>query len=150
MSDIDELEKFIKRIEKSFKSIEEHVTRLIRDEFARIYEDIASMERMFKPMWHHEGYLEPLYTIKDLGDRIVIYIDLPYAHEGTIDVKFIDNKMIIKAKLKQQISLSQWGTRFSDITFNEYRTVIDLPLRVDPDKVKIRTRRGVVEITIYK
>ncbi len=148
--EFDEINKMMRKLEKEFKELEDHIMRALRDEVRKLYEDLASMERMFKPMWHHEGYLEPLYTIKDLGDRIVVYIDLPFAEESTIDVKFIDNKMVIRAKLKKNLSYSDWSTRFEGTSFSEYRTVIDLPIKVSPDRVKVRAKRGVVEITIFK
>ena len=65
-------------------------------------------------------------------------------------MKFIDNKMIIRAKLKRNLSYSDWSTRFEGTSFSEYRTVIDLPIKVSPDRVKVRAKRGVVEITIFK
>ncbi|HID80278.1 MAG TPA: Hsp20/alpha crystallin family protein [Ignisphaera sp.] len=146
----DEISEMLRRFRREFKELEDYIMKTLRDEVYRLYEDLASIERMFRPMWHHEGYLEPLYSVKDLGDRIVVYIDLPYAEEGSIDVKFVDNKMIIKARLKDQLSYSGWGTRFERMTFNEYRTVIDLPIVVDPNKIRIRSRKGLVEITIFK
>ena len=146
----DEISEMLKKFRKELRELEDYIMRTIRDEVHRLYEDLVSMERMFRPMWHHEGYLEPLYSIKDLSDRIIVYIDLPYAEEGSIDVKFVDNKMIIKARLKDRLSYSGWSTRFERITFNEYRTVIDLPIMIDPNKIKIRSRKGLVEITIFK
>ncbi len=148
--EFDEIDKMMKKLERGFKELEDHIMRALRDEVRKLYEDLASMERMFRPMWHHEGYLEPLYAIKDLGDRIVVYIDLPFAEESTIDVKFVDDKMVIRAKLKKSLSYSDWSTRFEGTSFSEYRTVIDLPIKASPERVKVRAKRGVVEITIFK
>jgi len=138
-------------IERMFREIENYIARRIRESLSEIYSEIHSMSSMLRPMWSHRGYLEPLYTVKDLGDSIAIYIDLPYSEEGTIDVQFLDDRRIaIRAKLKSDVSFSGWSTRFSSTRFSEYRTVIELPARVNPRGARVRVKRGVVEVVVPK
>ncbi len=146
----DEFDEF-REIERVFKEIENYISRRIREAMDELYGEIHSLSSMFRPMWSHRGYLEPLYTVKDLGDEIAIYIDLPYSEEGTIDVNFVDDRRVaIRAKLKRDVSFSDWSTRFSSTRFSEYRTVIELPARVDPSRARVRVRRGVVEVLVPK
>jgi len=146
----EEFDRLTKRVERVFREMEDYIARRIREEMESLYSELSSMERMLRPMWHYDGYLEPLYTIKDLGDRVVVYIDIPFAEEGAIDVRFVDGKLFIKAKLRKGISFSDWSSRFSETRFTEYRAVIDLPPGLDYSKARVRVKRGVIEIAIPK
>ena len=79
-----------------------------------------------------------------------MYIDLPFASEGTIDVKFEGRRMNVYAKLKSAIKLGEWSDRYRGIEVKEYRAAIDLPFEPKPDRTRVRVRKGVAEIVIYK
>ncbi len=139
------------RIERLFREMEDYIAKRIREKLAELYSEIHSMASMMKPMWHHEGYLEPLYSVKDMGSYVAIYIDLPCAEESTIDVQFLDRRRVaIRARLRESLSFSDWSTRFGSTKFSEYRTVIELPIDVDPSRARVRVKRGVVEVIVPK
>ncbi len=139
------------RIERIFRELEDYISRRIREKLEELYSEVHSLASMMKPMWHHEGYLEPLYTVKDMGSYIAIYIDLPCAEESTIDVQFLSpRKISIRARLKEGVTFSDWSSRFSSTRFTEYRTVIELPVEVDPSRARVRVKRGVVEVIVPK
>uniref|UniRef100_A0A7C5TGY8 Hsp20/alpha crystallin family protein n=1 Tax=Ignisphaera aggregans TaxID=334771 RepID=A0A7C5TGY8_9CREN len=140
----DFLDEFFEKLEKRLRMLERDIMKSVEEVFKNI--NIPEFRRTPEI----SETVEPLYTIKDLGDRIVIYIDLPYVAEGTIDVKFEDRTMYIYAKLKESVKLDRLSRRFRGVEVQEYRAAIELPLEPKPDKTKIRTRKGVVEITIYK
>lgn len=151
MSDL--LDEFFKKIEKRMKDFENEMIR----EVQRISREIErTVTFLRQPRYLYEApkiygeAIEPLYTIRDLGDRIVIYLDLPYSSTGTLDVKFSGNIMYISAKLKSKINLEHWSSRYRGIEVSEYRTAITLPFAPDPNNVKIRAKKGVVEIVIFK
>jgi HSP20 family molecular chaperone IbpA len=137
-------DEFFEKLEKRLRMLERDIMRSVEELFKNI--NIPEYRRTLEI----SETVEPLYTIKDLGDRIVIYIDLPYVAEGTIDVKFEGRTMYIYAKLKESVKLDRLSRRFRGLEVQEYRVAIELPLEPKPDKTKIRTRKGIVEITIYK
>jgi HSP20 family molecular chaperone IbpA len=137
-------DEFFEKLEKRLRMLERDIMRSVEEVFKNI--NIPEYRRTLEI----SETVEPLYTIKDLGDRIVIYIDLPYVAEGTIDVKFEGRTMYIYAKLKESVKLDRLSRRFRGLEVQEYRVAIELPLEPKPDKTKIRTRKGIVEITIYK
>jgi len=137
-------DEFFEKLEKRLRMLERDIMRSVEEVFKNI--NIPEYRRTLEI----SETVEPLYTIKDLGDRIVIYIDLPYVAEGTIDVKFEGRTMYIYAKLKESVKLDRLSRRFRGVEVQEYRVAIELPLEPKPDKTKIRTRKGIVEITIYK
>jgi HSP20 family molecular chaperone IbpA len=137
-------DEFFEKLEKRLRMLERDIMRSVEELFKNI--NIPEYRRTLEI----SETVEPLYTIKDLGDRIVVYIDLPYVAEGTIDVKFEGRTMYIYAKLKESVKLDRFSRRFRGLEVQEYRVAIELPLEPKPDKTKIRTRKGIVEITIYK
>jgi len=146
----EEFERLWKRIREVEKSIREYVEEEFRRALEDIRSELRSIDRMLMPSWSHEGYLRPLYTVKDVGNAYVIYIDLPKVDEGSIDVRFRDNLVMIKAKLKEGLTLSNWSSRGSEVRFYEYREVIELPVRIDPKKVRVSVKRGRVQIVVPK
>ncbi len=151
MSEFDEeFRKMLKRM----REIERRTREYIEDELRRVAEEIRSeiesVERMLSPSWSHNGYLRPLYSLRDEGSNYVLYIDLPRVDEGTIDVRFVGNKVVIKARLKEETRFTEWSGRGGEIKFNEYREVIELPVAIDPSKVKVLTRKRVVKVIIPK
>ncbi|MEL9939716.1 MAG: Hsp20 family protein [Ignisphaera sp.] len=142
------------RLFKRIREIERSVRDLIESEFRKILEDfredMSHFKEMMYPMWHHEGYLRPLYTIYDRGNYYEILIDLPKSDEGSIDVRFHGNTIYIRARLKEEIRFSHWSGKGGETRFHEYREVIEIPTKIDPDKVKVLKKRGLVKILIYK
>ena len=147
LDEFDELFRKMREFEKKLQRyIEEELTSALRE----LRSDLAYMENMFKPMSHYEGYLRPLYTIRDRGSYIEVYIDLPKADEKTIDIRFKDNYMFIRARLKEEVRFSGLGGRGGETKFHEYREVLELPIKIDPDRVRLDVRKGRVKVIIYK
>jgi len=147
----DEFEKFMRRIRELERRTWEYVERELRRAVSEVRREFESIERMLSPSWSHDGSLKPLYSVRDEGNAYAIYIDLPKADEGTIDVRFKDNKVLIRAKLKEKTSFKPWSGRGGEIGFTEYRELIEVPVkRIDPSRVKIVKKRRFVKILIPK
>ena len=146
----DDFERMFRRIRAFEKGIREYIESEFRRLLNEFKEDVSHIERVFSPMWNYEGYLRPLYIVKDRGSFYEIYIDLPKVDEGSIDIKFIDNVIYIRARLREEVMFSSWSGRGGETRFYEYREAIELPIKIDPNKVKVLTKRGMVKIIIYK
>ena len=146
----EEFERIFKRIREVEKRIREYMEDEIRKTMRSIREELAFAEGLFRPMWNHEGHLRPLYSINDRGSYYEILIDLPKADEKTIDVRFQGNLMFLRAKLKEEITFSGISGKGGETKFYEYREVIELPIVVDPNNVRIDIRKGIIRVLIYK
>jgi len=142
-SDEGPLDRLFKRIEKAMREIEEAVTR----EVERAIKELKHEEREVRVFAES---IEPLYTMRDLGDRIVIYVDIPYADTEKVNVWFEDNVMYVKAKLRSRLDIGKWSERYRGVEVEEYNLSITLPIRPRPEKTTIRVKRGVLEVVIYK
>ncbi len=58
--------------------------------------------------------------------------------------------MHIRAALKCKLDISEWSERYRGVEVKEYNLVLPLPFKPQPDKVRSRVKRGVLEIIIYK
>ncbi|MEM0501893.1 MAG: hypothetical protein QXU24_07040, partial [Ignisphaera sp.] len=74
----DEFSRLFDRIEKRLRRIEDQLLRDIEETLKRALEIPARRVPIYGES------IEPLYTVRDFGDRIVIYVDLPGSSEGTI------------------------------------------------------------------
>ena len=140
------MDEFFRKLEKKLREIEEDFKKDVEKLLRELRPEETSPARI-------KGVgevVEPLYTVRDLGDRLVVYVDLPYASEGTIDIKFEGRKMLISAGLKKTLNLRDWSERYEGVEVKQYKTVIDLPFEPDPKKTKIRVKKGVAEVTIFK
>jgi HSP20 family molecular chaperone IbpA len=114
----DSVDEFFKRLERKLREMEES----IRKDVEKLLSESRSEAGTTRIKTFGE-VMEPLYTMRDMGDRLIIYVDLPYASEGTIDVRFEDNKMIISAELKKTLSLNNWSERYKGIEVKQYKTL---------------------------
>ncbi len=142
----DEFERFWRKI----REIEKKMLESFREEEEQILRELEEIRKALTPSWSYEGYLRPLYTMRDLGDEYILYIDLPNADQGSIDVKFKGNAILIRAKLKMQHRFSEWSGQGGETVFTEYRDVITLPFDIDPNYVSLRQRKGMIELRIKK
>lgn len=146
----DEFEKLWRKIREVEKSIKEYIEDEIRRGFKQIKEEIRTIESMIAPSWSHEGYLKPLHTVRDEGSHYTIYVDLPRADEGSVDVRYSENKILIRARLKESMDFGEWSARAGEIRFKEYKGIIELPIIIDPAKVRIIVKKGVLKIIVPK
>ena len=142
----DEFERLWRRV----KEFEKKMLESFREEEERIIKELEDFRKALTPSWSCEGYLRPLYTMRDLGDEYVLYIDLPNADQGSIDIKFKDNAILIRAKLKVEHKFSEWTGQGGETIFTEYRDVITLPFNIDPSCVSLRQKKGMIELRIKK
>lgn len=136
-------DEFLKKIERRMKEVEEALSR----EIERVIKELKREERETRVFAES---VEPLYTIRDLGDRLVVYVDIPYADTGKVNVRFEGNVMYVKAKLRSRLDVGSWSERYRGVEVEEYNLAITLPVKPSPEKTRIRVKRGVLEITIYK
>jgi len=142
-SDERPLDKLFRRIERAMREIEEAVTR----EVERAIRELKREEREVRAFAES---IEPLYTVRDLGDRLVIHVDIPYADAEKVNVWFEENVMYVKAKLRSKLDVGKWSERYRGVEVEEYSLSVTLPVRSRPEKTSIRVRRGVLEVVVYK
>ncbi len=137
-----------------FEEIFEDVYRRIERIRRRVLDELERLEKnLARPGWRLDGTLEPLYNVYEYPDRYVIVFDLAGSKANTIEVKVVDDKLVIESKLEKSISYSDiHGTMVGrEITFHSYRHVVPLPSDADPEGMRVNIRPNkLVEVIIPK
>ncbi|RLI90338.1 MAG: hypothetical protein DRO65_02905 [Candidatus Altiarchaeales archaeon] len=114
------------------------------------------------PVWNIDFYdektlrefkkrmLEPLISIEDSADFLILTADLPKARKESIEVNIAANSIEIKAEMREEHKVKLWNSLRREISFTHYHKVIPLPLEIVPDKAKVRFINGILEIKLPK
>ncbi|MET1129097.1 MAG: Hsp20 family protein [Thermoproteota archaeon] len=133
-----------------FDEIEQEFRRL-RRRLLREVDRVLSEHLYIAREWTSEGSLRPLYTLYEQPDKYTILIDLAAADTSSLEVKVVDDLLVVEAKLERDMRL---GDIYGDISVREvvvrsYRSEIPLPLDADPSGMKVEVLRSkIVKVDI--
>lgn len=121
----------------------------IRREFENLLSEVE--RELYSPLIDYRTKtLQPLYEIADLGDKLIIRIDLPGVKDPSkVSIKGSENKLLVEAKMERPTSFEDLPT-YACRSYNYYRVEITLPSPVDFKKSRAKLRRGVLEIELPK
>ncbi|RLE52058.1 MAG: hypothetical protein DRJ26_05125 [Candidatus Methanomethylicota archaeon] len=128
----------------------------IFDEFERIRKRIERMfeefyEEFEKPMWDYESRcLEPLVSVREVEDKVIVTIDLPYVDKNNIKIYATEDTLTVEATLKEACRFERLGVVRKEASFEYFKKVIRLPAPVIPEKAKARFKRGILEVVLPK
>ncbi len=128
----------------------ERIHREIESAIEEIIEEVSERIEASKPMWSHEGTLEPLYSMYEYDDRYEVFLDLPGADLNTLSVTGRGKSLIVRCRLKTTICFPRWGTRQRELEFREYSKTIKLPDDADINTMKVIRRGTKIKIIVYK
>lgn len=119
---------------------------------------------IFRPWWTRRGPLEefgeawggepeertwaPPVDIFDLGDRLVIYADLPGVERESIDVTLEGDTLTLRAERKAYPEEADYLC--CERTSGTYRRVIQMPMEVDAQNIEAHYEDGILKITLPK
>jgi len=139
----DIIKRFIRdlelRIEAMKRAIHEDIEEVLRRVSAEFHEE---------PMWGHEGYLEPLISVKQDRGGYLIAINIPLADVNKLSIDAKGRKIIFKCSLRKDLSFNRWSGSHRNIVFKEYYKEIMLPEDADISRLSIRRRRDMVLIRV--
>jgi len=119
---------------------------------------------IFRPRWAHRGpwgefgegwgsepeerIWAPPVDIFDLGDRLVIYADLPGVERESIDVTLEGDTLTLRAERKAYPEEADYLC--CERTSGTYRRVIQIPMEVDAQNIEAHYEDGILKITLPK
>ncbi len=134
----------------AFRRISEIVEE-IRREIRRLLEDIERDLELNRPMWDYKSKsLEPLCTIEESENEVIVTFDLPMVDKNNIKINATEDTVEIEAQLKEGFKVE--GPRYlgEELRFTCFRKVLRLPSKVDPMKARASFRGGILEIRLPK
>ncbi len=90
--------------------------------------------RMYWEVHPEEEVVEPLMEIRISGKEIRICFDIPGVDKSSLDVQASDNSIVLRA-----------AARIGGRTVIYFKHV-NLPIEIDPDRVRARLTSGVLEL----
>lgn len=97
-----------------------------------------------------DGILEPLVSILDEGEHLVVAISLPGASRDTINIRVYPDRIYVEAALHKEAIERALGTLHWSRYVRMYRSTIRLPTLVDPSTAVTTTRGDIIIIKLRK
>ncbi|MCS7386323.1 MAG: Hsp20/alpha crystallin family protein [archaeon GB-1867-005] len=121
----------------------------MRRRLERLFEEFY--EEFEKPMWDYQSKcLEPLVSVKEIEDKVVVTIDLPCVDKNNIKIYATEDTLTVEATLKEAYRFERLGVVRKETSFEYFKKVIRLPAPVIPEKAKARFKRGILEVVLPK
>lgn len=136
-----------------YEELRREWVRLRRKIMEEVDRMLYELEESMHYGWSPDGSLRPLYTLYDYPDRYTVLVDLAAADTSSLEVKAVEDRLVIEAKLEREIRFSDvYGTPLGrEVKFRLYRHEILLPPDADPSGIHVRIRPNkIVEIIIPK
>jgi len=131
----------LKRMRMLRDEIEAYFTRMMFG-VEELYEDrLRSMSSEFE---------EPLVEIRDVGDEILVLIDVSGVKEETIDVRVGEDTIVVMGEAdirKVEEALRGWHLAR---TKRAYKGVYRLPYKIDPSSVVVEKKGSLIVIRAKK
>jgi len=110
---------------------------------------------VFDEFWHEmwdirRRSLEPLTSISEMEDRVVIEVDLPLVKKENIQLRLVEGGLEIEASLDKCMKFERWGTVQRNCEFRYFYKLVPLPSSVVAKEVKATFKRGILRIELKK
>jgi HSP20 family protein len=144
-------------------------TAPLRTEMRSIMSTLGDMERMFEEAFHrpffgmnmlpfrnvfHElgsfGEITPHVDMYDHGNEVVVSAELPGIKREEINVKLVDNTIIISGEKKTEEKVERSDYLRLERTFGSFNRTLNLPEGLDSKNIKASFKDGVLEVRIPK
>ncbi|HSE90792.1 MAG TPA: Hsp20/alpha crystallin family protein [Candidatus Binatia bacterium] len=92
----------------------------------------------------------PAVDLYEEKDDIVVKAELPGMEKDNIEVNLSDNRLTIKGEKKQEEEVQKEGYYRSERSYGSFVRTLELPRKVQTDKVKAAFKNGILEIRVPK
>jgi HSP20 family protein len=120
------------------------------DPFAELRRMQSEMNRLFSGVGFATARDFPPINIW-LGDNnVVVTAELPGVTHGDVTLNLQDDVLTLEGKRepKQQQGNANWQRR--ERSYGSFSRAVQLPFRIDPDKVQARFNNGVLEVELER
>ncbi|MHA1309636.1 MAG: Hsp20/alpha crystallin family protein [Candidatus Helarchaeota archaeon] len=139
-----------KRDKKNIFDVIDEMFDSLQRAISKEFESFMDFGHINRPLWSVDEEccsLEPLVDIKATKDEVIIVVDLPKVkNKNDIDLNVSKNTIELKAELENKICYEKWGGFQKTIEFCQFRKTINLPWKIDPDKIQAKFKNGILEI----
>jgi HSP20 family molecular chaperone IbpA len=149
-----------------FEELRRRIYKAIRDTMRSFERELEEMESLMEEMlaeareWERMfeekveeirgGYIEPLTTMIDRGDKILLIVETPGAKQETVEIIVTERAIRVEAKLDEERVRRALGGVARSRKLTTMRGEYRLPYPIDPAQVRVERRGSKVYIWIPK
>lgn len=97
-----------------------------------------------------EGEWEPVVDLSETSQAIILRAELPGMEADDIDVSITGHSITIKGERKQEKEEQDENFHKIERSYGMFSRTIQLPVEIDPDKVKATYKKGVLTLKMPK
>ncbi len=112
---------------------------------------IDLFDELTREMWDlRRESLEPLASVSETEDRVIVEVDLPLVKKEDIRLRLIEGGLEVEASLTRCVRFARWGTVQRSCEFRSFYKLVPLPSPVVADGVQATFKRGILRVTMRK
>jgi len=115
----------------------------LQDEMDRIFG--GALAHRHRPM---DLSLAPAIDVYSEKDHLKVKAELPGVKKEDIEVNLTGNVLTIRGSKKEEQTVKEEGYHYHERSFGEFERSVELPARVDANKIEARFADGVLEVTL--
>jgi HSP20 family protein len=119
-----------------------------RDPFTMMRRLNEDLERGFPPLARSRGY--PAVNVWQGQHSAAVTAELPGVEPGDIDIQVKDNVLTLSGERRPPAGAESGAWQLRERAYGRFSRVIQLPFRVDPDRVEARFHDGVLEVELHR
>ena len=96
------------------------------------------------------GVLFTPIDVKETSSAIEVCAELPGMSKEDIDIALENNTLILSGEKKEVNEEKEESYHLLERRYGSFKRVLNLPVSIDPDKVKANYKDGILTITIQK
>ncbi len=130
----------------------------VRDEFERMLDEMEEWPRRFFPWtgtWPRRHMLAramrfPSVDVIDKKDKIIVKVEVPGVEKEDIDISVTEDTLNIKGETKKEKEVKEEDYYCCERSYGSFSRSVDLPVKVQTDKIKANLKDGVLEVELPK
>ncbi|MCJ7635740.1 Hsp20/alpha crystallin family protein [Candidatus Bathyarchaeota archaeon] len=108
-------------------------------------------DKFNRDMWNlKRGSLEPLTSVSETEDKIIIEIDLPLVSKKDIYLRLVEEGLEVEASLSRYVRLERWGTMQRSCEFKYLYKIVPLPSPAVSEDAKATFKKGILRVELRK
>jgi len=127
----------------------EPLTRL-RSEVDRLFQDFPYRMPAFQFGRLAGAMPFPAVQMSETDKAYKLSVEIPGMDPKDVDVTVADGMLVIKGEKKEEREEKEKDYLYSERSFGSFERRIELPAAADPEKIKAKSKDGVLQITIGK
>lgn len=113
--------------------------------------DLDVFDKFSRDMWNlKQESLEPLTSVSETEDKVIIEIDLPLVSEKDIRLRLIEEGLEVEASFSRCVRLEHWGTVQRSCEFKHFYKIMQLPSPTVSEGAKATFKKGILRVELRK